>query len=177
MKSKQLNGRVIRMAVASALAFGTSALGVNSYAAGNASANLDVSATVAPFCKISTTPLAFGSYDPIVANATVALNGTGEVRVTCTNGTTGATITLNQGSNSAGGGAALPQRRMIGPGGNFLKYGLFSDSVRSAVWSSTGVSHNGTGALATFTVYGSVDSGQNVPVGDYSDTVMATISF
>jgi spore coat protein U-like protein len=179
MKSKQLNGRVIRMAVASALALGTSALGVNSYAAGSTSANLSVTATVAPYCKISTTAVAFGSYDPILTNAASGspLNGTGEVRVTCTNGTTGASITLNQGSNSAGGSAALPQRRMIGPGGNFLSYALFSDSARSTVWSSTGVSPLGNGAQETFTVYGSVDGGQNVPVGDYSDTVVATISF
>ncbi|MEN3353866.1 MAG: hypothetical protein V7640_2024 [Betaproteobacteria bacterium] len=177
MKSKQLNGRVIRMAVASALAFGTSALGVNSYAAGSTSANLNVTATVAPYCKISTAPLSFLPYDPIQANATAALNGTGEVRVTCTNGTTGATITLDQGANpKAGSNAALPQRQMAN-GANRLSYALFSDPARTTVWSSSGVSHNGTGALATYTVYGSVDAGQNVPVGDYSDTVVATISF
>jgi spore coat protein U-like protein len=179
MKSKQLNGRVIRMAVASALALGTSALGVSSYAAGSATANLSVTARVDQYCKISTTPLAFGSYDPVVTNAASGspLNNTGEIRVTCTNGTTLASITLNQGSNSAGGTAALPLRRMIGPGGNFLSYALFSDAARSVVWSSNGVSPLGTGGQETFTVYGSVDGGQNVPVGDYSDTVVATISF
>jgi spore coat protein U-like protein len=177
MKSKQLNGRVIRMAVASALAFGTSALGVNSYAAGTSSANLAVSATVSPYCTIATTPLNFLSYDPIVVNAAAALNGTGEVRVTCTNGTIGATITLDQGLNpKAGSTAALPQRQLAN-GANRLSYALFSDSARSSVWSTSGVSHNGTGAQATLTVYGSVDGAQNVPVGVYSDTVVATISF
>jgi spore coat protein U-like protein len=178
MKSKQLNGRVIRMVVASALALGSSALGVNSYA-GTASANLSVTATVAPSCKISTTSLNFLTYDPIVANAATPLNGTGTVSVTCTSGMDhAATITLGEGiTPKSGSSAALPQRQMTGPGGSHLSYALFKDAARSMVWSSAGVSHVGTGLQEIFTVYGSVDQGQNVPVGDYSDTVQAIITF
>ncbi len=54
--------------------------------AGSQSANLDVSASVADNCTISTTPLAFGAYDLIVANAADPLDGTGTVTITCTQG-------------------------------------------------------------------------------------------
>jgi spore coat protein U-like protein len=176
MKSKQLNGRVIRMAVASALALGTSALGVNSHATTSVPSNLTVTATVAPNCTIGTTPLAFGTYDAVTANATTVLNGTGTVIVTCTSGT-GATITLDEGVNpKAGSTAALPQRQMAN-GANRLSYGLFSDPARSMVWSTTAVSHTGSGLPTTLTVYGSVGAGQNVPAGPYSDTVVATVTF
>jgi spore coat protein U-like protein len=177
MKSKQLNGRVIRMAVASALALGTSGIGVNSYAAGSTSAPLSVSATVAPYCTIRTEALNFPTYDPISANATAPLNGTGKVAVTCTKGTTAATITLDQGLYPNGGSAALPQRQMAN-GGNRLSYALFRDAARTNVWSTTGVSPLGTTGLEEqFDVYGTVAAGQNVPTGTYTDTVQAIINF
>ena len=174
MKSKQLNGRVIRMAVASALALGTSALGVNSYAT-SVTSNLTVTAIVAPNCTINTTPLTFGTYDPVTANATSVLNGTGSVVVTCTNGTA-ATISMGEGLNPKAPNPALPQRQMAN-GANRLSYALFSDAARSNVWSTASVSHVGNGLPATLTVYGAVDAAQNVPAGPYSDTVVATITF
>jgi len=45
------------------------AVSSRSDAAGSASANLSVSASVANNCTISTSPLAFGAYDPVVAYA------------------------------------------------------------------------------------------------------------
>ena len=54
--------------------------------AGSATANLNVSASVAAVCTISTAPVAFGAYDPVVANAATDLNGTGTVTVACTKG-------------------------------------------------------------------------------------------
>src|SRR5512143_902396 len=54
--------------------------------AATATANLGVSATVTNNCTISTTALAFGSYDPVVANASTNLDGTGAVSVACTKG-------------------------------------------------------------------------------------------
>ncbi|HUM14049.1 MAG TPA: spore coat protein U domain-containing protein, partial [Candidatus Nitrosotalea sp.] len=61
-----------------ALVFGGLVLGMAAPAfAQTATANLGVSATVAKNCSISTTPVAFGAYDPIVTNATNPLDGTG----------------------------------------------------------------------------------------------------
>ena len=43
----------------------------------SATASLAISASVAKNCTITTTPVAFGSYDSVVANATAPLDSTG----------------------------------------------------------------------------------------------------
>src|SRR5689334_25381105 len=92
-----------------ALIIGGVALGLAAPAlAQTATVNLSVTATVAKNCSITTTAVAFGSYDPIVANAATPLDGTGSVVVTCTKGA-GTRIDLGLGSN-----AAASVRRMLG---------------------------------------------------------------
>src|ERR1019366_4623482 len=59
-------------------------------------ANLSLSATVINNCTISTTPVAFGNYDPLSGSVTQA---TGTVVVTCTKSAPGTTITLGNGLN------------------------------------------------------------------------------
>jgi spore coat protein U-like protein len=61
-----------------------------------------------------------------------------------------------------------------------LTYSLYQDSGHLTVWGNTAgtaVSHTGTGTATALTVYGAVDPGQSVPAGNYSDTVVATITF
>ncbi len=140
-----------------------------------AATNLAVSATVAKNCSITTTAVAFGSYDPIVANASTALDGTGTVVVTCTKGA-GTRIDLGLGGNASGS-----TRRMSG-GIDFLTYELYQNTGRTTVWGS-GAAAGQTIAAApskaarTFTVYGRVTAGQDVAAGSYNDTVVATINF
>src|SRR5262245_838396 len=100
--------------------------------AATATANLGVSATVTNNCTISTGALAFGSYDPVVANASTNLDGTGTVSVACTKGTS-ATVGLGLGSNASGS-----TRRMGDGGGNFLTYELYQDSGHTTVWGNSG---------------------------------------
>jgi spore coat protein U-like protein len=140
-----------------------------------ATANLSVTATVTKNCSITTTAVAFGSYDPVVANATTPLDGTGSVVVTCTKGA-GTRIDLGLGGNASGS-----VRRMLG-GADLLTYELYTDSGRSTVWGS-GAGAGQTIAAApnknprTFTVYGRVAAGQDVGAASYADTVVATINF
>ena len=140
-----------------------------------ATASLSVTATVAKNCSITTTAVAFGSYDPVVANAASPLDGTGSVVVTCTKGA-GTRIDLGLGSNASGS-----VRRMLG-GTDLLTYELYTDSGRSTVWGS-GAGAGQTIAAApnknprTFTVYGRVPAGQDVGAASYADTVVATINF
>ncbi|MFM6025467.1 MAG: spore coat protein U domain-containing protein, partial [Dolichospermum sp.] len=84
-----------RFALASAIliAFGSAAPAM----ASTATSDLTVSSNVANNCTISTSPIDFGAYDPISANASIDLDGTGTVTVTCTSGAS-ATITLGQGN-------------------------------------------------------------------------------
>jgi spore coat protein U-like protein len=157
-----------------ALAFAR--LGSTSAAAATATANLGVTATVTNNCTITTVALAFGSYDPVVANASTSLDGTGTVVVACTKGAT-ATGGLGVGSNASGS-----VRRMGDGATNYLSYELFQDSGRTTVWSNAGAGLRSPGAAPSkaarnFTVYGRVASDQDVPAGSYSDTVVATVNF
>jgi spore coat protein U-like protein len=138
-------------------------------------ANLGVSATVTNNCTISTGAVAFGAYDPVVANAAANLDGTGTVTVACTKGST-ATIGLGLGANPSGS-----VRRMSG-GTDFLTYELYQDASRSTVWGNSGAGLLSPAAAPSkaarnFTVYGRVPSNQDVAAGNYNDTVLATVNF
>jgi spore coat protein U domain-containing protein, fimbrial subunit CupE1/2/3/6 len=145
--------------------------------AGSATASLSVTASVAANCTISTLPVAFGPYDPVVANAAADLLATGTVTVACTKGTA-ATIDLGNGVNLAAG-----SRRMASGAPDFLNYALYKDAARTAVWGSglaggTTMAYAAASKAATsITVYGTVPQAQDVTVGAYSDTVVATINY
>jgi spore coat protein U-like protein len=173
--SKMLNGRK-----AIYLAVSVLALGVGGAAfAGTASDNLDVSASIAANCTINADGgLAFGAYDPIVTNKSADLEGDGTISVVCTNGSA-VTIELDGGQNEDGAAPAAPARRML-DGANYLSYTLYSDAGRTALWATgaaVDVDDTGTGVASNHTVYGSVAADQNVPVGNYADTVSATVTF
>ncbi len=148
--------------------------------AATASANLSVTATVVANCTISASSLAFGNYDPVVTNASSNLDATGTLNISCTSGS-GSTVTLGQGSYPAGGSSdAAPLRRMFNSTTGYLGYALYQDSSRTVVWGNTagtGVGYTGTGTGGSLTIYGRVAAGQNVPVGSYSDIVVATVTF
>lgn len=156
--------------------------------AGSANSNLAVSATVNSNCSITTTPLAFGTYDPVGANATAALNGTGSVSVACTKGATGLSVGMNNGGNFASG-----SRNMSAGGGNTLSYGLYQppSNTPSAACTFPGTTAWGTtigtntlaltnapsSAARSYNVCGTIPAGQDVAAGSYTDTVVATINF
>lgn len=148
--------------------------------AGSATANLTCSASVSANCLISTTALAFGSYDPVSANASSPLAATGGVSVTCTTGAS-PVVTLGQGSNPGSGSLdAAPLRQMSDGNGDNLAYNLYQDSGHATVWgntSGTGATATADGTSHTLTVYGSIAAGQNVPIGTYGDTVVASVAF
>jgi len=161
-----------RQAAVVALAIGC----VNAHAA-TATANLDVTATISANCTISTSAVAFGTYDPISANNSTPLDATGSVSTTCTSGSS-PTITLGEGANAASGSTASAPLRQMASGANVLGYQLYSDSSRATVWADTGVAAPAAdGAAQSNTVYGRIAGGQNKPMGSYSDTVVTTVSF
>ena len=146
----------------------------SAYAA-TATANLSVTATVIANCSISTSAVAFGNYDPAVAHSASPLDGTGTVTITCTKGS-GPTVGLDVGSNASGS-----TRRMT-DGSEYLSYELYQNSGRTTVWGSSGGAIYDPGAAPSYaarslTVYGRVGAGQDVSVGSYSDTVVATVTF
>ncbi len=143
---------------------------------GSTSASLTVSANVTQNCTITTTPVNFGAYDPVAANATAPLDGVGTVVVTCTKGAA-AKVGLNPGANAQG-----TTRRMLGGTAAYLTYELYKDTSRTTVWGDTADTGLDIPAAPnrlprTFDVYGRVAPAQDATVGAYSDTVLATVNF
>lgn len=144
--------------------------------AASVSASLTVSASVANNCTISTAPLAFGAYDPVVTNAATDLDATGTVTIACTKGAA-STIGLNLGNNASGS-----TRRLSDGSSNYLTYEMYQDGGRTTVWGNSGAglltpAVAPSKAARNFTVYGRVPSNQDVPAASYSDTVTATVNF
>jgi spore coat protein U-like protein len=135
------------------------------------SRSISVVATVRAACKISVTPLAFGSYTGTQKDAT------GTITVTCTN-TTPYNIGLSAG---AGTNATVATRAMKGPGTASLHYAMFRDSARSLNWGTTigtdTLTGRGTGQAAVISVYGRITAGQEARSGTYADTIVATIAY
>ena len=171
-----LGGTDMIRSARAALIIGGAVLGLAAPAlAQTASTNLAVSATVAKNCSITTTAVAFGSYDPVVANATTPLDGSGTVVVTCTKGA-GTRIDLGLGANASG------SVRRISGGTDFLTYELYQNTTRTTIWGSGAAAGQTIGAAPskagrTFTVYGRVAAGQDVAAASYNDTVVANINY
>lgn len=177
MFMKNVSARLLTVAGATALILGVTS---GTRAASPQNADLSVSATVEANCTITTTAVDFGSYDPIVDNLSTDAEAQGEVTVLCTDGAS-ATVTLGQGVDPGPGSSdTTPARRLKHGTSDYLTYALYSDSDHSIVWGNTagtGVSHNGSGMSTDLHVYGVLAAGQNKPVGTYSDTVVATVTF
>lgn len=146
--------------------------------AGTTTGTFAVTATVVNSCVInSATALAFPNYD---VNAVPATTGSSTINVNCTKGDT-YTIALSYG------GTGTAANRIMVSGVNNLNYNLYTDSGYTKVWNnSCTVGNNcdgGTGAgpgvgnAQSYTVYGQIPAGQNVPAGSYTDTITLTVNF
>lgn len=132
-------------------------------------------ATVVRSCDIDTSPLAFGAYDPVVQHASQPLDSAASVTLSCTKGTS-ATIGLSAGQHASG------TVRNMWNGNTALQYELFSDAGRTQPWGDGGSNQVETGeapsdAPRTFVVFGRIPGGQDIPIGTYTDAVVATVVF
>lgn len=137
-------------------------------------------------CAVSTTGVAFGTYDPVVATPN---DSTGNVTIVCTHVSGGATRVSYSVALSAGSSATLSQRQLRA-GSAALNYNLFSNTARTVIW---GDGSAGTAVPAgSFTVgpgagngrrqgvhpmYGRIPARQDVLSGNYSDVIVVTMVF
>jgi spore coat protein U-like protein len=138
-------------------------------------------------CTISTIGVAFGIYDPTLSTPD---DSNGSVDVTCFyTGPGGAdatnyTVALSTGSS----GTYVPRR--LTAGASLLTYNLFRDAGRSQIWGNgtagtsivTGNLKVGPGAgnntrTANHPVYGRIPAQQDADSGNYSDTILVTLTF
>ncbi len=144
-------------------------------AAQTANTTFQVTATVSSGCVISATNHDFGIY--MTSSPTDNLNGSNTLTATCTLALP-YTLALDVGTAL---GATAAARMMTRVGGTeMLQYSLYQGADRLVVLGNTvgltlpGV---GTGLAIDHTVFGKIPAGQNVPAGNYADTVTATIAF
>jgi spore coat protein U-like protein len=120
-------------------------------------------------CSLNLIGLAFGSYDPFAATDT---DITGSVSVSCD------TDTSVQISLSAGFGPFAA--RQMKNGASLLFYNLYTDPSHLSLWGDGSPGTNlvsFSGTAGSYTVYGRIPAGQNVPVGAYGDTITVTLTF
>ena len=141
--------------------------------AGTATTTMPVTMTITAGCTVSATTLAFGTQS-VLASATPA-NGT--LSVTCTN-TTPYNVGLDKGGGS---GATITVRKMTGPGGATINYGLYQNSGFTTNFGNTvgtdTLAGTGNGTVQTITVYGQVPSQSSPAPGSYADVVNVTVTF
>ena len=122
-------------------------------------------------CAISTTPVAFGTYNvfsatPRDANGTVQINCTPREDIQ---------VTLSRGSSS------VFNPRTLRSGTNIVNYNLFRDAARTQIWGDgTAGTFTVTGnnvRNTTLTIFGRVPALQDATIGNYSDTIVATVIF
>jgi len=151
-------------------------LAVATVYAATSTTTFQVTATVSPACTIAATNHDFGTYAP--SSPTDNINGTNTVTATCTLG-----VLYDIGLDAGiGAGATVTNRKMTRSGGTeTLAYSLYQAADRLVVLGNTllvdVISGLGTGLAIPHTVFGKIPAGQNVPAGNYVDTVTATINF
>ena len=155
-------------------------ISTSAFAASPQTSPLGLSATVINNCTITTTPVAFGNYDPLSGSANQA---TGTVGITCTKNAA-TTITLGDGNNGV--------RQMKDAGSQLMAYELYQppDNTPGTACSYASPTRWGvvsgqifTPAAApskvarTYNVCGQIPAGQDLAAALFTDTVVATVNF
>jgi spore coat protein U-like protein len=135
------------------------------------------SAQAAVNCRINTIAVAFGSYDVFSSSV---LTSVGSVSIRCVGigrGTSPVSVSLNPGNSGN-----FQPRKMLRDS-ETLNYNLYLDPGGSQIW---GDGTSGTQIFSAMTsnnqtlnlpIFGRMPAGQDVSVGIYSDTIIATINF
>jgi spore coat protein U-like protein len=121
--------------------------------------------------------VAFGTYDVFGLSP---VDSVGSLTFTCYGVGSMDTIVIEL---SRGNASSFSPRQLV-YSTYALSYNLFLDAARTAVWgdgtggtSRYGPTNPPSGSPVTLSIYGRVPAGQNVGVGSYSDTIIATILF
>lgn len=128
---------------------------------------------IANSCTIGTSPIGFGTLSSLAAN----VDASGNLSINCNSGA-GYTVELDGGTTT--GSVSNRMMSLGGIGAGVISYQLYQDSARLVVWGNTGpatVTGTGTGSSQTLTVYARIPSQATPAVGNYKDTVTATVTF
>ena len=139
------------------------------------------SATAAPFtvtavnttaCSVSATAVDFGSSGVLA----ITIDASGTLTLTCT-ASAPYTVALNGGNDLA----TDPTQRKMSKGTEKITYGLYRNSTRTLPWGDTTGTNTaagtGTGLSQNLAVYGRVPIQTTPSPGNYSDTVIVTLTY
>jgi spore coat protein U-like protein len=162
------------MCVARFLAAASVALTVSSAMAATATDTFDVTLIIQDACVVTAdNNMSFGTQGFLDTSH----DATADITIQCTSGTIG-TIALNGGSGASGD----PTLRTMELGAAEVEYGLFTDGSYTTYWGdgslgSSTVSHTGTGAATTLTIYGRTTVQGEPAAGTYSDMITVTVTY
>jgi spore coat protein U-like protein len=135
-------------------------------------------------CSISVTTLSFGTYDVFSGTAD---DSTATLSVTCTQ-LSAPTGNLPLTASLSAGFSGTYATRQMKSGANSLSYNMYANATRTTVF---GDGTSGTSTISgtfpftfvgqvitgTGTIYGRIPAGQDVSVGAYSDSIVATVTY
>jgi spore coat protein U-like protein len=134
-------------------------------------------------CGVTTTNVAFGSYNPLAFGNT---DSTGSVKVSC-GGVAGLLIPFNIAISPGAGGSYA--NRQMKSGAHSLAYNLYTDASYTTLWGDGSASTQlvnagmlldvlGLAPGQTFYIYGRIPGRQITAVpGTYSDTISVTLTY
>ena len=127
-------------------------------------------------CTINVQSVNFGNYNP---SSILSRNSIGNINLNC-----GLLFIALPYTLSLSTGEGSYEQRTMSSGINVLNYNLYTDLTHLSVWG------NGTGGTAivaglgltgiftiSHTIYGSIPAKQNVSVGNYSDSIVVTLTY
>lgn len=135
-------------------------------------------------CNFASNPgVAFGVYDDTSSSPR---DTTANIIINCTRngGPPNLTVTLSLGTSSTSG-SINPRYLGLGMGSN-IAYNLYRDSSRGLIWGQTPGADTITQSLSipnkstasvTFTIFGRITELQSASVGNYSDSIIATVFY
>jgi len=146
------------------------AIMVGGAAAATVTANMNVKITITNACTITTpTDMDFGTRGVLNAD----FDTTSTFSVTCSNGHA-YTVGMN------GGVSTNVSARTMVLGGEDVAYQIYRDAGHSQIWGDTAgqtAAGTGNGAAQSFTAYGRVPSQDTPTAGNYTDTVVVTVTY
>jgi spore coat protein U-like protein len=144
--------------------------------ASTATSTFTVTATVPTACTINAGPMNFGNY---ASGSALQVTATSTITANCAL-LTAYTVALSKGSATS----FSPRTMTMTSGGTTytLNYNLYTNVANTSIWGdgtngTSTVAGVGSGAPQNLTVYGTIPAGQSIPVGTYTDTIVATITF
>ncbi len=131
-------------------------------------------------CSMSVTNVIYGAYTPA---SFAPLDGMGNIAVSC-DGTQGQLIAYTIVLNGGNSGGYLA--RKMGYDGYAINYNNYLDAARTKIWGDGNAgsltlsdNYNAISGMnvRNYAIYGRIPGNQAIPAGEYSDSIIVTLTY